>query len=89
MSSSWDVEIEGQLETTGIDLRVVMLTHGASFLYHIPLLPSDKWMDVSLKLKKNLVTSRGFWMSKLMNAVPFLMPVVYNATMSPVRLHFK
>lgn len=76
--------MEDQLETTGVDLRVIMLTHGDSLLHHIPLRPTDKWMDVFLKLDKTLVASRGFWTSKLVNVVPFLTPVVYKATICPV-----
>jgi hypothetical protein len=84
MSSSWEVEMEDQFETAWIDLRVVMLSHGDYLLYHIPLRSSDKGIDVILKLKRCLVTSHGWRTNKLMKIVPFLTPVVYNATMCPV-----
>ncbi|KAL7957010.1 hypothetical protein V8C34DRAFT_194394 [Trichoderma compactum] len=84
MSSSWDVETEYQSEAAWIDLRVVMFSHGNHLLYHVPLRSSDKAIDVILKLNKSLVTSRGWWTDNLIKAVPFLTPVVYNATMCPV-----
>ncbi|KAJ4860214.1 hypothetical protein T069G_05202 [Trichoderma breve] len=84
MSSSWDVETGYQFEITWIDLRVVMFSHGNYLLYHIPLRSSDKAIDVMPKLKRSLLTSRGWWTDKLTKVVPFLTPVVYNATMCPV-----
>lgn len=84
MSSSWEVETEYQVETTWIDLRVVMFYHGDYLLYHVPLRSSDEGIDVILKLKRSLVASRGWWTNILMKVVPFLTPVVYNATMCPV-----
>ncbi|KAL7909799.1 hypothetical protein GGI35DRAFT_399131 [Trichoderma velutinum] len=84
MSSSWEVETEHQFETTWVDLRVVMFSHGNYLLYHVPLRPSDKGIDAILKLKKSLVTYRGWWMDNLIKAVPFLTLVVYNATMCSV-----
>ncbi|KAL6810757.1 hypothetical protein GGI42DRAFT_196322 [Trichoderma sp. SZMC 28013] len=84
MSSSWDVETEYQFETTWTDLRVVMFNHGNYLLYHVPLQSSDKATDAILKLKRSLLTSRGWWTDNLIKVVPFLTPVVYNATMCPV-----
>ncbi|KAL6690306.1 hypothetical protein J3F84DRAFT_389701 [Trichoderma pleuroticola] len=84
MSSSWDVETEYQSETAWINLRVVVFRHGSYLLHHVPLRSSDKAIDVILKLKRSLVTSRGWWTDNLVRVVPFLTPVVYNATMCPV-----
>ncbi|KAF3075640.1 hypothetical protein CFAM422_001967 [Trichoderma lentiforme] len=84
MSSSWDVETGYQSETARIDLRVVVFSHGSYLLYHVPLRSSDKAVDVILKLKRSLLTSRGWWTDNLIKVVPFLTPVVYNATMCPV-----
>lgn len=84
MSSSWDVETGYQFKTTWIDLRVVMFSHGNYLLYHVPLRSSDKALDVILKLKRSLLASRGWWTDNLIKVVPFLTPVVYNATMCPV-----
>ncbi|EGR48998.1 uncharacterized protein TRIREDRAFT_107072 [Trichoderma reesei QM6a] len=84
MSISRDVELESQLDSTWVNFRVVVLSHGDYRLYHIPLRSSDKGIDVMHKLKKTLLTSRGWWTSKFMKIVPFLRPVVYNATMYPV-----
>ncbi|KAL6902629.1 hypothetical protein GGI43DRAFT_346677 [Trichoderma evansii] len=86
MPSSWEVGMEYQLGTTWIDLRVVMLSHGDYHLYHIPLRSSDKATEIILKLKKRLVTSRGWWTNKLMKIFPFLTPVVYKATICPVTI---
>ncbi|KAL7929513.1 hypothetical protein V8C35DRAFT_195643 [Trichoderma chlorosporum] len=84
MSSSSAVEAEYQLETAWIDLRVVMFSRGDYLLYHVPLQSSDNGIDVLLKLKRSLMTSRGWWTTNIMKVVPFLTPVVYNATMCPV-----
>ena len=84
MSSSWDIETEDQSETARIDLRVVVFSHGNYILYHVPLRSSDKAVDVILKLKRSLVTSRGWLTDTLIKVVPFLTPVVYNATICPV-----
>ncbi|KAM6487869.1 hypothetical protein HDV62DRAFT_346209 [Trichoderma sp. SZMC 28011] len=65
MSSSWDVETGYQFETTWIDLRVVMFSHGNYLLYHVPLRSSDKALDVILKLKRSLLASRGWWTDNL------------------------
>ncbi|KAL5089425.1 hypothetical protein Trisim1_005702 [Trichoderma cf. simile WF8] len=84
MSSSWDVEMEYQPEATWVDLRVVVFSHGNYLLHHVPLRSSDKGIDVMLKLKRSLLASRGWWTDNLIKIVPFLTPVVYNATMCPV-----
>jgi hypothetical protein len=76
--------MEGQIETIGANLRVIMLIHGHPLLYHISLRSSDKWMDVFLKLEVSLVNNRGYWTSILINVFPFLTPAVYNATICPV-----
>ncbi|KAL6810543.1 hypothetical protein V8C40DRAFT_129059 [Trichoderma camerunense] len=84
MSSSRDVETGHQFETAWINLRVVMFSHGNYFLHHVPLRSSDKGTDVMFKLKRFFVTSRGWWTENIIKIVPFLTPVVYNATMCPV-----
>ncbi|KAK4071197.1 uncharacterized protein Triagg1_6228 [Trichoderma aggressivum f. europaeum] len=84
MSSSWHAETEYQSEIARINLRVVMFSHGNYLLYHVPLQSSDKAIDAMLKLKRSLVTSRGWWTDNLIKVVPFLTPVVYSATMCPV-----
>lgn len=82
--SYWVVETEYQLETARVYLRVAILSHGDYLLYHMLLRSSDKGIDIIRELKRSLVTSRGWWTNKLMKVVPFLTPVVYNATMCPV-----
>ncbi|PTB69230.1 hypothetical protein BBK36DRAFT_1167088 [Trichoderma citrinoviride] len=84
MSLSWDVELESQFETTWINFRVVVLSHGDYLLYHILLRSSDKGIDVIHKLNNSLSASRGWWMNRLLKLVPFIRPVAYNAKMCPV-----
>jgi hypothetical protein len=62
--------------------RVVMTDkHGDYFLHELELLSSDRGSDVVRKLGKYYEGSQG-WLS---TAVPFMLPVVYTTTLSPVR----
>ncbi|PTB77501.1 hypothetical protein M440DRAFT_1307307, partial [Trichoderma longibrachiatum ATCC 18648] len=84
MSISEAVEIESRHETTWINFRLVVLSHGDYHLYHVPLRTSDNAIDAIRKLKKAHVAARGWWTSEFMKFVPFMTLVVYNATMCPV-----
>ncbi|KFY13399.1 hypothetical protein V491_06405 [Pseudogymnoascus sp. VKM F-3775] len=65
-----------------VNWRILMPKHGDLNLYHLPLLSTDQGEDVFAKLKKEYDASRS-WLKKI---VPFLVPVVFTAILSPVRI---
>ncbi|KFZ13079.1 hypothetical protein V501_03894 [Pseudogymnoascus sp. VKM F-4519 (FW-2642)] len=65
-----------------VNWRILMPKHGDLNLHHLPLLSTDQGEDVFTKLKKEYDASQ----SLLKKIVPFLVPVVYAATLSPVKI---
>jgi hypothetical protein len=59
--------------------------HGYYFLHKLTLLSSDRGFDAVRKLVEYYEGSQGWFMSWLIKAVPFMLPVVYTVTLSPVR----
>lgn len=82
--SSLSPEVASVRPISKIRWRVVMTDkHGYYFLYELPLLSSDRGSDVVGKLVKYYKETQ--WrMSWPIGAVPFMLPVVYTATLSPV-----
>lgn len=64
--------------------RVLIFKHGDLYLHHLEVTCADG-AAVLLKLKMKVNASRSLW-KKL---VPFLVPVVYMATISPVSTPLK
>jgi hypothetical protein len=85
--SSLSAEVIGTHLISEISWRVVMTDkHDYYVLYKLALLTSDRGSDVIRKLVKYYKEARWL-MSWLIKAVPFMLPVVYTVTLSPVRLY--
>ncbi|KAJ8130922.1 hypothetical protein O1611_g2706 [Lasiodiplodia mahajangana] len=90
MSSSKPIKMDLPLEPSNadsvisnIDWRLVMTKNDDYFLHKLTLLSSDRGSDVIRKLIKRYEESQGRHMSWLIKAIPFMVPVVYTATLSP------
>lgn len=66
-----------------IKWRLLIKVNGDAYLHELILLSSDRGPDVAVKLVRKYKSSQS-WFSK---AVPFLVPVVYRASLSPVPLY--
>jgi hypothetical protein len=84
--SALSPDVIGLRPIASIRWRVVMTDkHGYYFLHELALLSSDGDSDVVRKLVEYYEGSQGWLMSWLIKAVPFMLPVVYTVTLSPVR----
>jgi hypothetical protein len=66
---------------TRVYWRLLLQRNGDLYLRHLALLSTDQAVEVLQKLLKEFQESQSW----LVNAVPFLVPAIYVATMDSVR----
>lgn len=84
MSATSQIITPYHLQETQTFLRVVIAKHGDYLLYHAPLRSSEQVADIIIKLKDIIKVSHGKLMSLILTMAPFITPVIYTATISPV-----